>query len=158
MDLGIHLIDLLLWMLDYPTVERVSSELYGGGTPLRKPIETVEDYAHAELRLAGGVSARLACSWKLSAGCDCVIEASFFGTRGAVRLRNVHGSFYDFHVEHCEGTRTRALSVPSRAWGSATICDWTRQLGTTRRFDPQIEHLLEVHRILDAIYGRIGIP
>jgi len=157
-DLGIHLIDLLLWMLDYPSVERVSSELYCSGNPLRKPIETVEDYALAELRLAGGVSARLACSWKLSAGCDCVIEASFFGTRGAVRLRNVQGSFYDFHVEHCEGTRTRALSVPSRSWGSVTICDWARQLAAAPRFDPEIEHLLEVHRVLDAIYGRIGIP
>jgi len=153
-DLGIHLIDLLLWMLDYPAVERVSSELFCEGSPLRKPIEAVEDYAHAELRLAGGASARLACSWKLSAGCDAVIEASFFGTRGSVRLRNVNGSFYDFRVEHCEGTRTRALSVPARSWGSVTICEWARQLAHDPRFDPDIEHLLEVHRILDAIYGR----
>jgi predicted dehydrogenase len=154
MDLGIHLIDLLLWMLDYPDVERVSSELFGGGKPLRKPIEAVEDYAHAELRLASGMSARLACSWKLSAGCDAVIEASFYGTRGSVRLRNVNGSFYDFRVEHCEGTRTRALSVPSRSWGGVTICEWARQLASTPRFDPDVEHLLEVHRIVDTIYGR----
>jgi predicted dehydrogenase len=153
-DLGIHLIDLLLWMFDYPAIERVSSELYCAGTPLHKPIETVEDYALAELRLAGGTTARLACSWKLAAGCDAVIEASFFGTRGAVRLRNVNGSFYDFRVEHCEGTRARALSVPARSWGSVTICEWARQLATDPRFDPEVEHLLEVHRILDAIYGR----
>jgi predicted dehydrogenase len=153
-DLGIHLIDLLLWMFDYPAVEHVSSELYCAGNPLRKPIEVVEDYAHAELRLAGGMSARLACSWKLSAGCDAVIEASFYGTRGSVRLRNVNGSFYDFRVEHCEGTRTRALSVPARSWGSVTICEWARQLASAPRFDPDVEHLLEVHRILDTIYGR----
>jgi predicted dehydrogenase len=153
-DLGIHLIDLLLWMLDHPAVERVSSELYCHGSPLRKPLEVVEDYAHAELRLAGGASARLACSWKLSAGCDAVIEASFFGTQGSVRLRNVNGSFYDFRVEHCEGTRTRALSVPARTWGSVTICEWARQLASEPRFDPEIGHLLEVHRVLDAIYGR----
>lgn len=153
-DLGIHLIDLLLWMLDYPVIERVSSDLYCGGSPLRKPVETVEDYALVELRTSGGVSARLACSWKLSAGCDAVIEASFFGTRGAVRLRNVNGSFYDFRVEHCEGTRSRALRVPARSWGSVTICEWARQLATQPRFDAEAEHLLEVHRILDAIYDR----
>jgi predicted dehydrogenase len=153
-DLGIHLIDLLLWTLDWRTVERVSSELYRCGNPLRKPIETVEDYALAEVRLQGGLTARLACSWKLSAGCDAVIEASFFGTRGAVRLRNVNGSFYDFRVEHCEGTRARALSVPSQGWGGATICDWARRLAMHPGFDPEAEHLLEVHRVLDEIYGR----
>lgn len=154
MDLGIHLIDLLLWMLDYPAIEHVSGALYRDGAPLRKPIETVEDYAHAELRLAGGAGARVACSWKLSAGCDAVIEASFFGTRGAVRLRNVNGSFYDFRVEHCEGTRTRALSVPTRAWGDVAICEWARRLASSPRFDPDAEHLLAVHRTLDVIYGR----
>jgi predicted dehydrogenase len=153
-DLGIHLIDLLLWMLDSPAIEHVSSELFRDGNPLRKPIDTVEDYALAELRLAGGMSARLACSWKLSAGCDAVIEASFFGTGGAVRLRNVNGSFYDFQVEHCEGTRTRALSVPSSSWGGIKICEWARQLAAEPRFDADAEQLLEVHRVLDAIYGR----
>ncbi len=153
-DLGIHLLDLLLWVLDYPVIESVQSRLYRNGSLLPKPIEAVEDYALAELRVAGGLAARLACSWKLSAGCDAVIEASFFGTRGAARLRNVNGSFYDFRVEHCEGTRTRALSVPADTWGGIAICDWARQLAHSAAFDASAEHLPEVHRLLDAIYGR----
>ena len=94
------------------------------------------------------------CSWRLSAGCDAVIEASFFGTRGSVRLRNVNGSFYDFHVEHCEGTRTRALAVPANSWGAVPICEWARQLAEGAHFRREAEQLTEVHRVLDAIYGR----
>lgn len=153
-DLGIHLVDLLLWMLGNPAIETVTSQLYGAGRPLAKPIETVEDYALATLRLASGLTARLACSWKLSAGCDCVIEASVFGTRGAVRLRNVQGSFYDFRVEHCEGTRTRELGTPSREWGGGAITAWAQRLAADPRFDPDAESLIEVHRAIDAIYGR----
>jgi predicted dehydrogenase len=153
-DLGIHLIDLLLWALDYPVVERIESRLYAGGRLLRKPVDTVEDYAIAELHVAGGLTARLACSWRLSAGRDAIIEASFFGTRGAVRLANINGSFYDFRAEHYEGTRSRELSTPSSAWGGLTICDWARQLRTSASFNPDASHLTEVHRVVDALYGR----
>lgn len=153
-DLGIHLIDLLLWTLGYPRVEHVSSKLYRGGNPLPWPIDGVEDYALAELHLSSHITARMACSWRLSAGCDAVIEASFFGTRGSVRLRNVNGSFYDFQVEHCEGTRTRALAVPANTWGAVPICEWARQLAQGAHFRREAEQLTEVHRVLDAIYGR----
>jgi predicted dehydrogenase len=154
MDLGIHLIDLLLWALDYPRVERIESRLYARGKRLTQPVKVVEDYGLAELHLESGLTARLACSWNLSAGCDAVIEASFYGTRGAARLRNLNGSFYDFSVEHCEGTRARPLAPASAAWGGLAICDWAQRLVRDRRFDIEAEQLMEVHRILDAIYGR----
>jgi hypothetical protein len=44
--------------------------------------------------------------------------------------------------------------VPARSWGSIAICEWARQLATDPRFDAGVEHLHDVHRILDAIYGR----
>src|SRR5690606_9981181 len=34
MDLGVHLVDLALWLLDFPDVERVESTLLAGGAPL----------------------------------------------------------------------------------------------------------------------------
>jgi predicted dehydrogenase len=154
MDLGIHLVDLLLWALDSPRVERVDSHLYASGHRLRRPTEVVEDYALAEILLASGLTARLACSWRLSAGCDAVIEFTFYGTRGAARVRNVNGSFYDFKAEHCEGTRTRPLATASSEWGGVAICDWACQLRSDPGFDTAIEQVAEVHRVLDAIYGR----
>jgi predicted dehydrogenase len=153
-DLGIHLIDLMLWTLNYPAIESVSSRLYRQGALLKPPLTEPEDYAAVELHLASGATARLACSWRLSAGCDAVIEASFFGTRGAVRLRNVQGSFYDFRVDLCEGTQCHPLGTPSREWGGVAICDWVNRLSTKPGFDTTAERDIEAHRVIDAVYGR----
>jgi predicted dehydrogenase len=154
MDLGIHLVDLLLWALDYPKLENIRSRLYRNGTLLRTPTDALENYATAELCFDGGSTARLACSWHLPAGRDAVIEAAFFGTRGALRLRNLNGSFYDFTVERCEGTTCSTLSQPSREWGGVAIRNWVRQLAAHSRFDSAAERIVDVHRVLDAIYNR----
>src|SRR5689334_15550627 len=83
-DLGVHLIDLLLWMFDFPEVLEAKATLLRDGRPVRP--DEVEDYATAEIRLANGVNARVACSWNLNAGRDAVIEASFYGTGGGVAM------------------------------------------------------------------------
>ena len=154
MDLGIHLLDLLLWVLSYPEVEHLNCALYRNGKLLRAPGEELENYATAELRLATGLTARIACSWHLPAGQDAVIEATFYGTRGCLRVRNLNGSFFDFVVEHCEGTRRRVLSQGSRDWGGGPILHWTRQVAARNGFDSHAERIEDVHRLLDAIYGR----
>src|SRR6185312_14483942 len=70
MDLGIHLIDLLLWVLAYPPVAEVRSRLHCGGRLLpTRPCE-LEDHAVAEIQFASGTTARIACSWGLPAGRD----------------------------------------------------------------------------------------
>ena len=154
MDLGIHLIDLLLWALDFPQVVEVRSRLYAEGKPLAQPHAALEDYAAAELRLASGAVARLACSWRLPAGRDAVIEAAFYATRGAAILRNVNGSFYDFTVEHCEGTRRRLLAGPPDDWGGRAVCAWARRLAEDASFDSAAEQLVPVSSVIDRIYGR----
>jgi predicted dehydrogenase len=154
MDLGIHLIDLLLWVLDYPKVERVASRLYRHGQRLEPRSPELEDYATAEISFASGLSARLACSWHLSAGCDAEIAAVFHGTRGTLRLRNLNGSFYNFSTEDLAGTRRTLLSTCSGEWGGVGICDWASQLAADPRFDADAHRFEEVHHLVDAIYGR----
>jgi predicted dehydrogenase len=154
MDLGIHLVDLLLWALEYPELESVASRLYRDGKLLSTPVQELENYATAELRFRRGTTARIACSWHLPAGRDAVIDATFYGPKGALRLRNVGGSFYDFAVERYEGTQCRALSTPSREWGAVAICDWVKRVGIDPQFDASVERIEDVHQILDAIYGR----
>src|SRR6202043_2139043 len=95
MDLGIHLADLLLWVLDYPRIVDVRSRLHAAGKLLAKPAGELEDHALAEVQFARAAPARLACSWRLPAGRHAIIEASFYGTRGAAVLHNVNGSFYE---------------------------------------------------------------
>lgn len=91
LDLGIHLIDLMLFALDFPQVEKIKSSLFAKGVSA-KGKNTVEDYANVWMELENDVNAQLSCSWNLQAGCEAVIEASFYGTNGGVALKNINGS------------------------------------------------------------------
>ena len=154
MDLGVHLVDLALWALDFPEVETVTSSLIAGGEPLAGRTDTVEDYAIATLGLAGGTAVQLACSWRLQAGCDAIISAAFYGTEGGAALRNVGGSFYDFTAERYRGTQAETLASPPDAWGGRAAADWARRLAAGERFDPAAERLIEVSQTLDRVYRR----
>jgi predicted dehydrogenase len=149
-DLGVHLVDLALWALGFPEVADVSATLLSGAAPLKPG--TVEDYAVAAFT-AGGVSVRLACSWRLHAGRDAVIEAAFYGTDGGATLRNVDGSFYDLTAERFEGTATTALAAPGDAWGGRAAVAWVEALAFSKTFDPAAEHFAASARVLDAIYA-----
>jgi predicted dehydrogenase len=153
-DLGTHLVDLALWALGFPQVQRVSSKLYAQGRLLPAGSGEVEDFAFAQLDLASGATARIACSWNLAAGRDAVIEAHFHGTRGGAAWRNVNGSFYDFSAERYEGTRRSSLSEPPDEWGGRAIVAWARQLAGGARYSPAIEAVLQTAAVMDSIYGR----
>ena len=153
MDLGVHLVDLALWTLGHPRVEAVTAHLHAGGAPLSAG-DAVEDHAVATLALEGGAVVRLACSWRLPAGCDAVIGAEFYGTGGGAALRNRGGSFYDFTAERFRGTAREVLAEPPDAWGGRAAADWAARLAAGGRFDPEAERLVALSAVLDRIYGR----
>lgn len=152
-DLGIHLVDLAQWLLGCASLEVVDRSLFAGGQPLAGD-HAVEDFVCARLRTDRGASLRLSCSWRLHAGQEALIEVSLFGTRGGASLRNVDGSFYDFVVDHHEGTRRRRLAGPPDAWGGRAAVAWATRLASDPGYDPDVERSVEVARTLDAIYGR----
>jgi predicted dehydrogenase len=152
MDLGVHLVDLALWALDFPEVGTVSSQLLSEGAPLGPG--KVEDYAVAQIELAGGASLRLACSWRLPAGQEAVISAAFYGTGGGAALSNVGGSFYDFTASRHRGTSSETLAGPPDTWGGRAAADWAMRLGAGERFDAGADRLILVAQALDRIYGR----
>ena len=153
-DLGIHLVDLALWTLGYPEVEAVTASLRGAGAPAPSPERPreVEDYAAAQLELAGGTAVQLACSWRLPAGQDCLIEVAFYGTKGGAAMRNVHGSFFDFLVERFQGTRRELLAGPPDDWGGRAAVAWVEALQRGSRYDPAVESIGAVQGTLDRIY------
>ena len=57
MDLGVQALDVALWLLAYPKIERVSASAH--------PAAGVEDTAVAFLALAGGATLQLEVSWEL---------------------------------------------------------------------------------------------
>ncbi|SER68296.1 Gfo/Idh/MocA family oxidoreductase [Rhizobium sp. NFR03] len=150
-DLGVHMVDLALWSLGFPKVAAVSSHLMKDGQPLAP--EDVEDFAVATLTLETGAVLRLACSWKLQAGCDAVIGASFYGREGGAGFRNVDGSFYDFTSERYAGTNVETLTRAPDDWGGRAAADWVRRLSQGDRFDPAAEQFIVVADVLDRIYA-----
>jgi predicted dehydrogenase len=159
MDLGIHLVDLVLWVCGFPAVRDLRCRLRAGGRPLAgAPV--VEDYAVAQLELAGDVIVELACSWNLPAGRDAVIEASFFGEKGGAALRDVDGSFYDFVAERYDGTRRVVLSRPPDDWGGRAISAFIARLAAGEGYAADAEELLRVAEVLDRLYesARAEVP
>jgi len=153
-DLGVHLVDLVLWLLDFPDVVDVQSNLFADGKPLPPGADIVEDYAVVTLTLADDIVVRIACSWRISAGCDAVIRAELYGTGGGAALRNVQGSFYDFTADHFVGTSATRLSEGPDDWGGRAAAAWVRQLAQSPAFDPSADQFVRSADVLDRIYGR----
>lgn len=74
-QLGSHLVDLAVWLMDFPRVERVSAVIWqssgplpaGLASPSRDPVASksdVEDAATVLMRLDAGRSVTLECAWK----------------------------------------------------------------------------------------------
>jgi predicted dehydrogenase len=151
MDLGVHVLDMALRPLGYPEVTGVEAHLFAQGRPATTA--DVEDYAVATLRLAGGGVIRLACSWKLQAGCDAVISCDFHGTEGGASMRNLDGSFYDFEAYRHHGNRTEQLTAGPDDWGGRAAVNFARRLADGQRFDPAAEELVGLHDCIDRIYA-----
>lgn len=150
-DLGTHLVDLALWLTGATECEVETARmlsLQGHG---------VEDRATAELTLGDDeVRTRLACSWFQSAGGECAFECTAWGTDGAVSVRNVGGSFYDFRAELWRGTTAESLSEPPDAWGGRAIGAWARRLIDYPGYDPAADELELLAEVIDRAYARAG--
>jgi predicted dehydrogenase len=148
-DLGTHLVDLALWLTGagHVAVETARTlSLHG---------HAVEDQASTELTL-GEVRARLACSWFQPAGGECAFECTAWGSEGAVSVRNVGGSFYDFRAELWRGTSSEALVEPPDAWGGRAIAAWAERLAADPAYDPAAEELELLARTIDDVYAEAG--
>ena len=112
MDLGVHLVDLALWTLDFPEVAGVS------GTPLRRRRAARPTRRRgSRITRSRPSSSRPAprCSSPARGACRPGCDADHLGRllrhrRRGARSRNVDGSFYDFIAERYRGTARETLS------------------------------------------------
>lgn len=154
-DLGVHLIDLALWMTDFPEIVSVSSQLASKGRLIEYDNETVEDYVSAQFETADGTLVRLVCSWNLPAGQDAEIRASFYGTGNSALFYNVNGSFFDFEAALCHGTSREIISKPPDAWGGRAIVKWMHDLQEGRHFRSSAFRYYNTAEVIDRIYKKI---
>ncbi len=155
MDLGIHLVDLALWSLDFPEIKDVRSHLFHKGQKLTSFEEHVEDFASVNLTSEKDQVINLECSWHVSAGKDAIIEATFYGSKGGASFKNVNGSFYDFKAEKYHGTQTETLVNPPDEWSGRAGVVWVENLLENNRFDEKsATEFIKTAEVIDRIYGR----
>jgi predicted dehydrogenase len=153
MDLGIHLIDQLLWQLDWDDIRIADSHLFSSGRAWRAGDRSVEDFAHVILEGPEGAIARLTCSWRAPAGRDAEILVELYGTRGGARFANVGGSFYEFTAEHLNGTSATLRAAPPDDWSGRAVVAWARALAEDGAYTPEAEQHLRLAGIIDEIYA-----
>jgi predicted dehydrogenase len=153
MDLGCHLVDLLLWLCPNDQVLTVHAQRYASGARLAQWDTQCEDFALATMTTSAGVTARLACSWRAHAGQDAVIGATVYGTRGGVQLVNVDGSFTHFQVSHLTGTQRVLLADSNENWDGKEIRHWAQRLARGEGFCAERSaQYLAVADVMDRLY------
>lgn len=151
LDLGIHLLDLVQWLLG-GTLQLVSAARYADGRRLEAISNAVEDLAFCEYRHESGTLVRLACSWRADLGCAARIGADIHGARAGARWRNVNDSFMDFVVEMCRGTQCERLGGYPDDWAARAMIQWLRRLSSDRSFDPLAWELCSAARLIEEAY------
>ena len=153
-DLGIHLIDLALWCLDFPEIESVQSSCFCQGQPLNSKRNRAEDFAAAQITTRDGTLIQFACSWNLPVGRPAKIEATFYGTISGASFTNKNGSFYDFQVEQFRGTQRQILADAPDNWSGRAALDWVEKLNTGCGFSKEAFNYIETAQLIDKIYQR----
>jgi len=101
-DLGVHRLDLALWLMNYPKPEWVMGSAYDKiAAPLAKKANKkfdVEDLAAGFIKFKNGASLALEASWAANITENELMETRLFGSRGGLVQRNV-GEGYKFEAE-----------------------------------------------------------
>lgn len=148
LDLGIHLVDLVLWLLDDFVVTDLTAQLH---RPARDRFG-LEDYATIQFKSGAGVVVTIRCSWRLPTDGDAHIFAGVYGSEGGVELKNVNNSFYDFMATHTSKQHTVVLASPPDDWGGRALLHWIDKLSEGAGFDHEADRIVSVAEVIDRIY------
>jgi len=166
-DLGVHMLDLALWLLDYPQPLTISGDVQANFGPLgRKVWHTpgsklagyeVEDVATAFIRLANGASLKLETSWTSHgrAGMDD-IYLTLLGTEGAVELyiKNYasEGTLTLYSEVNGAPVTTRPHVVGERSDHLYAVAEFVRCIRQDLPPTAAAEQGLIIMKVIEAIY------
>ncbi len=120
-DLGVHLLDLALWLLDFPPTAITAAHLTRGGYPLREADDpdAVEDFAVLSGSI-GAASLDCAVSWQAQLA-QSEIRLTLYGSAGTLIWRNRAGSFFDFEAVEAHNNAERSLTQETTDLRTATL-------------------------------------
>jgi predicted dehydrogenase len=143
MDLGAQALDVLLWILDYPEVERLCARLHGGGD--------VETSAVVHLAMSGGTSASVEVTWELIDDRD----------RHSVVVLGERGSAYSYPLQLLTETESGVMDVtppidrpPSELYTDSYRQEWAAFLRHVRgeEVSAPADDQVRLIEILEACY------
>jgi len=156
-DLGVHRIDLALWLLGYPKVVSVSGLVnYELGRKIAKEQRVhydVEDFATALIKLEGDIALQVECSWISFTQKKEDMFTQILGTSGGVEDRNLlEGYGYEVKIFHqVQGTRVE--SSPKEFPPAETAPEhFVNCILNDKEPMHRAEEALVVNEIMDAIY------
>ncbi len=165
-DLGVHRIDLALWLMDYPTpnwvMARMSNHIASRLAEKEGKEFDVEDFATAMVTFTNGASMDIQASWAGNLEQQELMATRIMGTDGGLLQKNIDGGYtFDAHIfEERNGYQlTTKVDVPCPStpspyfhFADAIVNDY-----------PHIATAAEgitVMKLLDAVYpsAEKGVP
>lgn len=157
-DLGVHRLDLAMWLMGYPKAVSVSASTFNLlGTRLAQQSKAqydVEDLATALIRLDNGATLNLEVSWAGGTEKREEMFTGIYGTEGAVIQRNT-GEGYDFEalaLRDMAGTLTAVNPKMYPRECPSAIEHFLNCILQDCPPEASAENGVEMMRILDAIY------
>lgn len=157
-DLGVHRLDLAMWLMGYPKATAVSASAFNLlGTRLAQEQGAqfdCEDLVSAHVRLGNGATLNLEVSWAGGTDRREDMLTGVYGTDGAVIQRNT-GQGYDFEclaLDDAAGqlVRVEPQTLPDKV--PSAVDDFIDCVADDRAPTTSAENGLELMRIIDAIY------
>ncbi|MCD6406148.1 MAG: Gfo/Idh/MocA family oxidoreductase [Planctomycetes bacterium] len=157
-DLGVHMIDMTLFIMGWPKVQAVSAAAYQNfqARVPGKPTYTVEDHAVAQLRLEGGAVLSFETSWASHIKEKSRNWVEICGTKAGAKLDPL-----EVYTER-DGVLTDEIPhVKSTGWIESIEMEAGHFAGCIRTGKTPLspgEHGVDIMIILDAIYksARLG--
>jgi len=157
-DLGVHRLDLAMWLMGYPRVKTVSAASHDLlGARLAREAQAkydVEDLVTAIVRLDNGATLNLEVSWAGGTDKKEDMYTGVFGSEGAVIQRNV-GEDYDFEAVTLKDFAGQLTRVSPRQYPRecpSSIDDFARCIIEDCPPEASPENGLEMMRLIDAVY------
>ena len=161
-DLGVHRLDLALWLMGYPEPEWVMGSAYdylGSARAKREGAEfNVEDLASGYIRFKNGATLVLEASWAANIKEKELMITRLLGTNGGLVQRNLNEG-YDFEAEiyyEKDGSLFDLKLSPSSPAAPSAMYHLVDSIIADSPHTATGGEGLTVMRLLDAIYESAG--
>ena len=157
-DLGVHRVDLALWLMGYPEPASVSAAVYGHlsrrAARRQKKHCDIEDLASALVRFKDGSALIVEASWDLNGERLEDQLTEIYGTDGGIIHRNL-GDGYEYEARMFKEIGERLVTITPKLYGPkgpSTMAHFVECIRKNREPEATADHGLTVMKILDAIY------